>query len=185
MRRLRIVGVMIVIVCFFIFNAGRICAEDSTQFLKEMENGLSNPNVKEIAGKLTFVRQGNSYAYLPYMEYRLGTLYVFPKIEDLQEKYLEKKISFKEHSDREYALVPNVSVYSEYQTEKNRKYVAEFKSRFQAFRESLDKNILAKGRIKKDGGNIYFELDQVKLIPAIYEWDIPEKKAKSAIFQRV
>lgn len=177
MRKLWIAGVMMV--CFFIFNADGIWAEDSTQVLKEMENGLSNSDVKQIAGKLTFVRQGASYAHLPYKEYRLGTLYVFPKIEDLQEKYFGKKISFKEHADREYALVPNVSVYPEYQTENNRKYVAEFKLRLQSFRESLDKNILAKGQVKKDGDNIYFELEQVKLMPVIYEWDIPEKKVKS------
>lgn len=177
MRRLWIAEVMMV--SFLIFNAGGIWAGDFTQVLKEMENGLSNPNVKEIAGKLTFVRQGTSYAHLPYKEYRLGTLYVFPKIEDLQEKYLGEKISFKEHADREYALVPNVSVYPEYQTEDNRKYVEEFKLRFQSFRESLDKNILARGQVKQDGDNIYFELEQITLIPTIYEWDIPEKKVKS------
>ena len=175
MRKIVLSAFMILSI-IVIFNSHSASSENCEEIWVKMVESLTNPNIEEVAGKLTFVRPKASNASRPYESYRLGSLYVFPSISDLQQKYLGREVGFDDNWRMIYATKPNVSGPKEYQTPQHYKYAEEYEKRIKSFKDSVGKHVIAIGRNKKHGEYNYFEIDHIKSLSPVYKWDISEKE---------
>jgi hypothetical protein len=150
--------------------------ESCTEILEKMEEGSASSEIEEIAGRITVVRPGGSNASRPYENYRLGPVYIFPKISDLQQRYLGKEISLDENWRIIHAAKPSVGGQEKYKTSQHYEYAAEYEKRIKSFKDFAGKHVVAAGRIRRHDEYTYFEINHVESVPSIYEWDIPEKE---------
>ena len=151
----------------------RLPSEEFFKLWERMVKRLTDPRNEEVAGKLTFILSSSTNnAARPYENYRLGPLYVFPSVGDLQKGNLGREVGFDENWRMIYATKPHVVGPKEYQTEKYKKYAEEYEKREETFKNLKWTHMIAEGRNRKQGEDNYFEIDHTKPLSPIYEWDI-------------